>query len=251
MKILSLALAGAMAIQPSLSFLLVPTIPQVEDSSAENALPNANEVLVNLGCSKCPFPEDHNGDVDLGDGVDSLMAVKFSTSEGRLLLNDMQIYPKPDPLNPAILVGSLRRASDGVESPSLPFGYVIETFQTAPKDDQDESVDGLITIRVIVVDLNGVPINMEPVEFRMIRTAGPEHDLLFAQVDIEPTMPGDGAPVGWRACSGSPKCYHKLLAARLRMLFASAKFRAAKLAGGVKGCMGKVHDKINALWPHH
>lgn len=161
-------------------------------------------------------------------------------------MNDMQVYPRPDPLNPSILTGSLRRNSDGVEAPPFPFGYVLETFHTPAKDTHDKSADGLITFRVTVVDLNGVPINMEPVEFRMIRTAGHEHELLFAHVDIEPTMPGDGAPIGWRACNGSPRCYHKVLVARLRMMFAAAKLRAGKLAGGVKGCMGNLHDKIGA-----
>lgn len=73
MKLLSLALAGFMAIEPSLSFLLVPTIPQLESTAVDKALPSANEVFVNLACSKCPFPVIQNGDVDFGDGVDSQM----------------------------------------------------------------------------------------------------------------------------------------------------------------------------------
>ncbi|KAI5291864.1 hypothetical protein KEM54_004709 [Ascosphaera aggregata] len=257
MNLLSLALTGAMAIQPSLSFLLVPKIPEVEGLSSDALFPSVDAIDVDLRCSQCPFPAHAGDNALLSDGVDSVLSLNLSTSGDCLLLNDMQIFPRPGPDHLPILTAPLRRIADDVGTSSLPFGYVFEMLPSV-SDKHDDSLGKFMNFRLTVVDLDGVPINMQPLEIRMIRTAAPNQEFFFTEIEIGPNMPDDGIVSGWRACNGSPACYHKLLAARLKDMLLAAKARADKVAGGAKGCMGKLHDKIGAMMagfqedkPHH
>ncbi|KAI5288060.1 hypothetical protein KEM52_001319, partial [Ascosphaera acerosa] len=277
MKGLALAAALAGALQPSLAVLLVPTIPVIESASEsqlsglspDSLLPSADAVFANLKCEQCPFPTVEGGHVELGDGVDSVLSLKFTTEKGRLLMNDMQVFPRPThPAEQPVLLAPLRRMSDDASTLPLPFGFVLEAYPVASDgthrhatDADDDDKDTLYTVRVTVVDFNGVPVNVQPVALQVVRTAKqPHRELVFAHVDILPATGaatatdsapagGDGVVDGWRSCDGSLECYHALLGQRLSTMFQAARQRAHGLFGDrLKGCLDRFHERLHQLF---
>lgn len=147
-----------------------------------------------------------------------------------LLANGRQIFPPP----PSHVTAVQRRVDDGAESEPVSLGYALEVVPMA--ESADESGLELLSIRFTVLDLDGRPVPLDTVAIGLIHDG--EGKFYIAKTDIEETAPKH---VSWKQCSGKPNCLRKLLADRIRTLFAAAKSRVLGLASkmpGSKACHG-------------
>lgn len=157
-----------------------------------------------------------------------MKSLNFSVEDALLLANGRQIFPPP----PARVIAVQRRVEDDAESEPVTLGYALEVTPMA--ESADESGLELLSIRFTVLDLDGRPVPLDTVVIGLIHDG--EGKFYIAKTDIEETAPKH---VSWKQCSGKPNCLRKLLADRIRTLFAAAKSRVLGIASkmpGSKGC---------------
>lgn len=157
--------------------------------------------------------------------------MKFSVEDAFLLANGRQIFPPP----PAPVTVIQQRVEDGAESEPIPVGYALEVMPLAAS--AEESGLELLSIRFTILDLDGQPVPLDTVAIGLIHDG--KGNFYIAKTDIEETAPKN---TSWKQCRGKPNCLRKLLADRIRTLFASAKSRLLGMASripGAKGCHGR------------
>ncbi|KAK2868113.1 hypothetical protein FQN49_003143 [Arthroderma sp. PD_2] len=219
-----------LALQGVAAFLVIPEVdsPHAVDTT------DARKVSIAATCSKCPFPKSSDSTTSLLTGVDSYMLLNFSTDEGKLYVNQKEIYPTPD--ESTALQTVLVRKADEHFSQQIATGYVMQVLPGAGPTAVGQPE--LLKFYLTPVQVGGLPAAADTLYIPVIKTV--KGNLVIVNSMVQ----ASAAPrIAWRQCGRDTQCWKRLLIARVTATIRAAKGRAARLAGKMpspfKGCHGK------------
>lgn len=128
--------------------------------------------------------------------------------------------------------------TDGVESPPVSTGYILDFLQAERSEDGTE----LLSLHFTAIQIGAIPVPVGTVHVPVIKT--PNGELYIVKPKVQISAPPRRS---WRQCRRNPSCLKQFLYARIRCLITAAKTRASMLAQKLtyKGCSGKSQGDIS------